>query len=153
METQLTDHFTFEELTRSDTAERLGIPNTLPVEVAENLTTLAENLEKVRAILGRPMRISSGFRSQELNAKIGGAQNSAHVQGLAADFTCPQFGTPVAICRALLRHADLLKWDQLIQEGSWVHIAFAKDPDTARGDVLTANFSGGRTTYTRGVIG
>ena len=153
METPLTDHFTFEELTHSDTAERLGIANTLPVEVAENLTTLAENLEKVRAILGRPMRISSGFRSQELNAKIGGAQNSAHVQGLAADFTCPQFGTPVAVCRALLRHADLLKWDQLIQEGSWVHIAFAKDPENARGDVLTASFAGGRTTYTKGVIG
>ena len=153
MTTPLTDHFSLDELIASDTAVRQGIANQPSVEVAENLLLLAENLEKVRAILGRPMNISSGFRCQELNARIGGAQNSAHVQGLAADFTCPQFGTPVDTCRELLNHADALDWDQLIQEGTWVHIAFAKHGDTARRDVLTANFSGGRTTYTRGVTG
>ena len=147
----LTEHFSMSELTHSDTAERFGIDNNPTVEIAENLTWLAENLEKVRELLALPMRISSGYRCKELNAQIGGASNSAHMSGLAADFTCPEFGTPNTICHYLLRNSDRLQWDQLIQEGSWVHIAFPKEGEQARVQVLTANFSGGKASYSQGI--
>ena len=95
----LTPHFALSEFTHSQTAARLGITNaaTSPVIIA-NIRRTAAMLEKVRAILGKPILISSGYRCQELNAAVGGSQNSAHVDGLAVDFTCPGFGSPRDIC-------------------------------------------------------
>ena len=142
----LTEHFTLEELTFSPTAERQKINNTPPLEAVAHLTTLAEGLEKVRALLGGPIRISSGYRSPELNAAIGGAKNSAHMSGFAADFVCPSFGSPLDIVKAIA--ASSIKFDQCIQEGMWVHISF--DPDMRR-EVLTAHFHNGEAYYTEGV--
>ena len=142
----LTEHFTLEELTFSPTAERQKINNTPPLEAVAHLTTLAEGLEKVRALLGGPIRISSGYRSPELNAAIRGARNSAHMAGYAADFTCPSFGNPKDVVRAIA--ASAIEFDQCIYDGTWVHISF--DPDMRR-QVLTAHFGQGGTTYTEGV--
>lgn len=150
---QLTPHFGLDELTHSATATRLGIQNAPTDSNLANLNILAGKLEMVRSILGRPMIISSGYRCPELNARVGGSQTSAHCQGLAADFTAPQFGIPSEICRALLAHAEELQWDQLIFEGTWVHLGFTADSNDARGEVLTATFSVGKATYTRGIIG
>ena len=142
----LTEHFTLEELTFSPTAERQKINNTPSLEAVAHMTTLAEGLEKVRALLGGPIRISSGYRSPELNAAIRGARNSAHMAGYAADFTCPSFGNPKDVVRAIA--ASAIEFDQCIYEGTWVHISF--DPDMRR-QVLTAHFGQGGTTYTEGV--
>ena len=147
--TQLTIHFSLEELTRSDTAVRLGIDNTPSAEVLDNLQVLAEGLEKVRDLLGvynRPVLISSGYRCSALNKALHGSVNSAHMYGYAADFTCPDFGNPLAIVKKIAQ--STLKFDQLIQEGTWVHISF--DPKM-RGEVLTAHFNNGVATYTKGV--
>ena len=89
--TQLTEHFSLEEFTDSQTAARHGIHN-VPLEGSrprENLTRIADTMEKVRDILGHPVLISSGYRSTKVNGMVGGSKSSAHIHGLAADFTSP----------------------------------------------------------------
>ena len=129
---RLTPHFSLEELTRSQVAVRKGIDNTPGPVSMQNLQFTAEAMERVRAVLGVPITVSSGYRSPPLNAEIGGAPTSAHVLGLAVDFVADRFGSPLDICRALV--AAEIKFDQLIEEGTWVHISF--DP-RMRGQVLT----------------
>lgn len=126
----LTKHFTLAEATRSDTARRLGIPNTpSPVELDRILET-ALQMERVRSILGdKPVIISSWFRNPQVNKAVGGVADSAHLRGDAVDFNCPRFGTITEICKAI---ADSdLNFDQLIWEHNrWVHISF--DPRKRR---------------------
>lgn len=142
----MTTHFTLAELIASDTAERLGIDNTPPQPVLKHLEVLANGLEQVRRLLGdNPMWVSSGYRCEELNRIIRGSQTSAHMAGWAADFVCPAFGTPLEIVNTL--EASQLGFDQLIQEGKWVHISF--DPRRRR-EVLTAHFGPNGTQYSRG---
>lgn len=153
----LSEHFSLEELTFSSTAVARGIDNTAPAGIAEHLKVTAAGLEKVRTLLGHPLHIDSGYRSPALNAAVRGVATSAHTTGYAADFICPAFGSPLEIVGAVQAHnarciaqgigADHIGFDQLIQEGTWVHISF--DPKM-RGEVLTAHFAGGKATYTRG---
>jgi len=143
----LTPHFSLAELTFSATAQRRQIDNSPPPSVLRNLNQLAVGLEDVRAALdGLPIRINSGYRCPALNRIVGGARLSAHLDGWAADFVCPDFGSPLEIVRVLAR-SDLV-FDKLIQEGTWVHISFAP---AARRQLLTAHFGVGGTTYTAGV--
>lgn len=145
--TKLSEHFTLEELTFSATAQRKQIDNKPPAEVLENMKRLAAGLEEVRAALGnKPMRINSGYRSPKLNRAVGGARLSAHMAGYAADFVCPEFGSPLKIVKALA--ATGIQFDKLIQEGTWVHISFAPE---ARRQLLTAHFGPNGTSYTAGV--
>lgn len=148
---KLTEHFALSELVASQTAARRQIDNTPSPAIVKNLTRTAQLLERVRVLLGsKPILISSGYRSPTLNEAVGGAKTSAHMQGLAADFTCPGFGTPLDICHRL---ASLgVEFDQLIQEGTWVHIGLSPDGQKPRRQVLTAHFSGGGpTTYGSGL--
>lgn len=119
---RLTEHFTLEEMTISQTAARAGIDNTPSAAIVRNLRQTCEMLEAVRTTLGgAPILISSGYRSPALNKAVGGSKNSAHLEGLAADFTAPAFGTPFQIARAIA--ASSLAYDQLIHEfGVWVHL-------------------------------
>ena len=99
--TMLTPHFTLDEFTASQTAARMGLPNMPSGQEMANLQRTAETMEKVRTILGdKPVLISSGYRSPAVNAAVGGASNSAHMSGLAVDFTAPGFGSPLDICHA-----------------------------------------------------
>ena len=122
----LTPHFTLEEFTDSQTAARKGIHNVPAASSQErkNLQRAAEVMEEVRRLLGdKPILISSGYRSPAVNAAVGGSKSSAHVSGLAVDFSCPGFGTPLAICKQLQPHMKTLGVDQLIHEfGTWVHL-------------------------------
>lgn len=123
---QLTEHFTLAELT----ATSHGANPTTP-EVEANLRRLAEVMERVRVLLdNHPITITSGYRSPPVNAAVGGASNSAHLTGLACDFVCPGFGTPLDICRRLEPHMKDLGIDQLIWEFErWVHLGLsATDP-------------------------
>jgi zinc D-Ala-D-Ala carboxypeptidase len=131
----LSANFTLEELVHSQTAERQGIDNTPTPAIEANLGLLAHGLETVRALLGRPMIISSGYRSPALNAAVGGAANSQHMLGLAADFTCPAAGTPADICK-LIQASDIA-FDQLIYEYTWCHISFVVS--NPRRQTLTLN--------------
>jgi len=133
----ITRNFSYEELTASQEAVRRGIFNEVPDELWGNLHFLAEQLQIVRAILdNKTILVSSGYRCPELNKAIGGAKDSAHMKCLAADFTCPRFGTPYQIIETIVR-ASGFEFDQLIHEfGRWVHIGFSES--TPRKQVLTA---------------
>lgn len=145
---KLTEHFTLEELTFSETAIRLGIDNRPNVKELANLRRLAEVLEGVRALFGQPMRVTSGFRSKALNAVTPGSSNtSAHTLGLAADFTVKGFSVTDA-CRKIRDSG--LAYDQLIHEGGWVHLGLREA--TPRREELTAVFKKGqRTQYPKGL--
>ena len=140
-------NFTLDEFTASQTATRNGIKNTPSETVVENLRMLAALLEQVRTILGdRSIHISSGYRSLALNRAIGSNDTSAHVRGYAADFTCPAFGKPIEVAKKIAE--SNLKFDQLIYEGTWIHISC--DPQNRR-QLLTARFKDGHTYYTTGI--
>lgn len=143
----LSEHFSLDEFTASQTATRQGIKNTPSPAVVENLRMLAALLEQIRTLLGdRSIHISSGYRSLTLNRYIGSHDLSAHVRGYAADFTCPAFGKPIEVAKKIAE--SNLKFDQLIFEGTWVHISC--DPQNRR-QLLTARFKDGHTYYTTGI--
>ena len=144
----MTTHFPLDELTNSDTAIRLGLDNTPPDGVVKNLDILAHSLEALRRYLGdRPMYVTSGYRSQGVNHAVGGSTYSAHMRGWAADFRCPEYGTPLQIVQAIAKSP--LSFDQCIHEGNWVHYSVAPE---RRGKVLTAHFSKTGVTYTEGLV-
>jgi hypothetical protein len=126
MPRSLSAHFTVEELVFSQTAARKGIDNTPSAEIVDNLRTLAATLEQVREALGAPILISSGYRSLALNRAVRGAAHSAHMLGLAADFTAPAAGSVLQVARKLA--ASGIAYDKLIHEyGSWVHLGLAEE--------------------------
>lgn len=164
---KLTDHFSLEELVESGTALRLGIDNRPGPEIVSHLQAAAEGLELVRALLGgAPINVSSGYRCEALERII--TKNDftawcarrnliaspstwpqyfagkAHPKGYASDFTCRSYGAPAAIVREIARSG--IQFDQLIEEGTWVHVSF--DPQM-RGEVLTARFAGGVPSYSK----
>lgn len=134
----LSAHFTLEELTATSHRE---IDNTPPETVMQALHDTAEHMEGVRALLGQPIHVNSGYRCLVLNQAVGGSIASAHMTGHAVDFICPGFGAPLEVCRKL--QAAGIAFDQVIQEGTWVHISF--DPKMRR-QVLTKAAHGGYTT-------
>lgn len=145
---RLSAHFTLAEMTTSNTAARLGIPNVAPPEIVDTLILTADRMEKVRSLLGdKPIRVLSGYRSPKVNKAVGGSKTSAHMTGHAVDFICPEFGTPAQVAAHLARH--LTGFDQIIEEfGQWIHVGFGP---TKRGQLLTARKLGGRTRYTPGI--
>lgn len=146
---KLTEHFTLDEFLVSETAARLGIDNTPTPEVLSNLTRLATVLEDVRARLGKPIIITSGYRSPELNKAVPGSSwKSMHQYGLAADFICPGFGSPLYVCRAI---ADTnIQYDQLIHEfGNWVH--FGLSVGAPKRELLTAKKGPDGTIWETGI--
>lgn len=152
LEQALSPHFRLSELLVSNTGARAGLDNMPSAAVVVNLRRLADVLELVRSYLfNTAIVISSGYRSPAINALIGGAVNSAHVQGLAVDFTAPGYGRPSAIVKAIAGSGIL--FDQLIFEGTWVHLGLAPQGQAPRMQVLTAVFQHGRpTTYVQGIV-
>jgi len=148
----LSRHFTLEELTVSQTAVRAGLPNTPSQAAQNNLRLTAAMLEQVRVLLhDRAITVTSGFRSVAVNELLGSHVTSGHCQGLAADFICPTFGTPRQICEAIV--ASDIVFDQLIYEGTWIHISTVTRGKKARRQVLTAVFKAGApTTYLNGLV-
>jgi zinc D-Ala-D-Ala carboxypeptidase len=137
---KLTQHFSLEEMTKSQTASRKGIDNTAPPEVVENLKALCENvLEKIRIHFGKPLSINSGYRGPKLNKAIGGAKNSQHMTGQAADIEMVGMDNKILFCWI----KDNLEFDQLILEyykpgipdSGWVHVSWNSNGN--RKQVLT----------------
>ncbi len=124
---RLSRYYTLARLAHSDTARERGIDNTPPPELIPNLRLLARGLDRIRLLLGHPLDISSGYRSAALNEAVGGARSSQHSQGLAADFTCPGFGPPLAVARAL--RGSGIAFDTVIYEfEEWIHVSFTAAP-------------------------
>lgn len=144
MSVYLSDHFSLAELT---TTSHRALDNSPTREALHNLRTrLAPGMEQVREILGAAagrevaVLVNSGFRSKAVNKAVGGSKTSAHMFGVACDFRAPRLGSPLAVCRALA--ASDLAFDQLIEEGTWVHISFDV---RLRRQVLTKAAGGGYT--------
>lgn len=125
---KLTENFTINELIFSETAVTNNIDNRPSVEVIANLKALCENvLQPLRDYLKSPVIITSGYRSRELNRKIGGVSNSQHILGQAVDFVVPD--------RKLKEVFDYIKnflpYDQLLLEsgknGKWIHVSFRRN--------------------------
>jgi Peptidase M15 len=122
----LSEHFTLEEATYSETAVRMGIYNQPDARQLENMKSAAECLEGVRVLLGHPLKINSWLRLPKVNEAVGGSAVSAHMDGWAIDFTCAEFGTPLMVCQAISDAG--IKFDQLIHEYAiWTHISFHPD--------------------------
>jgi hypothetical protein len=123
--TNLSVHFTLEELTHTDHREFDNTPN--PAETA-NLIRLAGLLEDVKIALGsKPVMINSAFRSKQVNDAVGSKDSSQHRIGCAADIRIPQM-TPDEVVRAIIA-ADL-PYDQIIREfDRWTHISVPNTPD------------------------
>lgn len=139
---RLTEHFTLAELTVSQEAARRGIDNAPSVDVIANLRRTAELLERVREIVGKPIIVTSGYRSPAVNRAIGGATYSQHMLGQAADIVVPGFGSPLEVCRAIVAAMPSVPFHQLIHEfRAWTHISWS---DAPRRQVLTIDTAGTR---------
>lgn len=110
---ELSQHFTLQEFVVSNTAIRKGIDNTPSAEVVKNLRELCNQvLEPLRVKLSKPIKITSGYRSERLNKVVGGSKHSQHIEGKAADIQVAGMSTEelFQFCK------EHLNYDQLIQE-------------------------------------
>lgn len=128
-------YFTIEELCESSTADELGIKNTPDAVAIANMRELVENvLDPLREAWGGPIKVNSGFRNKQLNIAVGGATNSHHITGMAADLTV---GTKDKNRKLFVLAQQLgLPFTQLIDEYGykWVHISY--DPQDIRKQII-----------------
>lgn len=116
-------HFTLEELTKSETAQRLGIDNTPTPQAIACLHQLADNvLDPLRDAYGAPIYVNSGYRCPALNRAVGGAAGSQHLTGEAADITAGSKSGNRRLYE-LLRNLPV---DQAINEHdfTWLHVSY-----------------------------
>lgn len=144
---KLTAHFDLSEFTRSESAKREGLDNTPTPEHLENIKILCEKvLEPIRLRFGS-INISSGYRGKLLNHFIGGAVNSDHCLGKAADIDMDDVGTGVTNKEIFEYIKNNLEFDQVINEFnySWVHVGYRQGAN--RKQVLKAVKEKGKTVY------
>ena len=154
---KLTNNFTLEELTKSETALRQNIDNTPTEEVIANLTRLAEKvLQPVREHYGKGVKVNSGFRSMAVNAAVGGVQGakpSDHTRGMAADIEIPGLANAELAqwIEANLEYTQLILefYTQGIPDSGWVHVSY--DPANLKKQSLTAVKQDGKTVYLPGL--
>mgnify|MGYP003113707433 FL=1 len=130
---KLSKNLSLAEVTKSVTAKRLGIDNTPDEWVTENLKSIAEHVfQPLRNHFGRPIYVSSGYRSADLNRAIGGSIRSQHVEGRALDLDADVFGR-VTNSKIFEYIRENLTFDQLIWEfgdennPDWVHVSYVHD--------------------------
>ena len=123
--TQLSTHFTLEELTHTDHREFDNIPND---SEKNNLKRLAEFLEQVKDVLGgKPIMVNSAFRSKAVNDAVGSKDSSQHRVGCAADIRVPGM-TPDEVVKTVI--ASKIGYDQIIREfDRWTHISVTNTID------------------------
>ena len=136
MNIPVTMHFTIEEMYASETAKARGIDNKPSIQQIINLVYLcAYVLEPLRVAMERPIKISSGFRCQRLNAAVGGVYNSQHMKGQAADINIKgdlAYGKKIFSWIKYNCEFDQLIWEKNPKTGNyWVHVSFVH-PDFGR---------------------
>lgn len=146
---QLSANFALAEMILSRTAHRRGINNTPAPAAVEALRALAQHvLQPVRDHFGRPVIVTSGYRSPVLNKAIGGGSSSQHTLGEAADFTVAGVSN-IEVARWIVAN---IPFDQLIYEfgeGGWLHVSYRAG--RLRRQVLRAEKRNGRTVYLAGL--
>lgn len=142
-------------MTKSETALRHDLDNTPSQDVISNLQALAVNvLQPIRDHYGKGVKVSSGFRHPEVNARVGGSRTSDHCRGMAADIEIPG-----------VSNAELAEWikanlpftqvilefyTQGIPDSGWVHVSY--DPANLKKQALTAVKQDGKTVYLSGLM-
>ncbi len=129
-------YFTIKELCTSLTAERNGIINTPPAKAVSRMETLVGKLlDPIRELWGKPLRVTSGYRCKKLNKAVGGAKNSQHLRGEAADITTGNRADNRRLMNSIIENS--LDFDQLIDESDclWLHISYSATKN--RREILT----------------
>jgi zinc D-Ala-D-Ala carboxypeptidase len=151
----LSQNFSLAEMTKSETALRLDLPNDPEPDHLENMKALAENvLQPVRNYFGMGVKVNSAYRHPDVNKAVGGSTTSDHCKGMAADIEIP--GIPNAELAEWIQ--DNLEFRQLILEfytpgvpdSGWVHVSY--NPKDNKKQVLTAMKENGKTVYKPGLI-
>ena len=149
---KLSKNFSLAELTKSQTATRMGMDNNPSEDETENLRLLCERvLQPIRDHFNHVVTISSGYRNKILSRKIGSSEKSQHCKGEAADFEI--FGTPNNEVSDWIK--ENLMFDQLILEyyepgqpnSGWVHVSYIKEINSNRKEYLMAIKKNGTTEY------
>lgn len=141
--------FSLREMTRTST----GLRNVPPDDVYANLGRLVHTLlDPLRNDLGQPVRVTSGYRSPQVNAAVGGSRTSRHMLGLAADIKVRGMeSTTLAERIEQLRQDGFLDYDQVIayaaSRGGHVHVGLAPEGSTPRRQMLWAPKGGGYEQY------
>lgn len=145
----ITKNLTLEELIHSDTAKAKGIDNSPTNEHLKYLIEIANNIfQPLRDGIGKPIRISSGYRSEKLNKAVGGSKTSQHNKGQALDLVATTGFTNKDIFNYIKNN---LEFDQLIYEfgtdanPDWVHVSYNKGKN--RKQILKAIKKDGKTLY------
>lgn len=159
---QLTEHFSLEELTGSNIARQKGLKNEPNESQIENLKLLCEYiLEPIRAKLNIPLYISSGYRSEKVNALAGGSKTSQHLQGSAADiqiFDKTKTNTDLFnIIVSMVKNNEIqigqVIWEFGETEPNWVHVSLPtsrhRNEILRAGQVYDKHISKFKTVYTR----
>ncbi len=149
---QLSEHFSYAELTKSTTAARKGISNAPSKEQAANLVTLCnEVLEPLRKLYGRPIRISSGYRSPALNKLVGGSLASHHCIGMAVDIDQGSAAENMKIFNLLKAYGTftqlIYEFGNLEDGPDWVHVSY--DQNELNREILRAVQVGKKTQYVK----
>jgi len=150
----LTENFTLSEMTKSETALRHDMDNSPPQEITSSLQALAVHvLQPVRDHFARGVKVNSGYRSPDVNAKVGGSRTSDHCRGMAADIEIP--GVPnhelAEWVKANLPYTQLILefYTRGVPDSGWVHVSY--DPANLKKQDLTAVKEGGKTVYLPGL--
>jgi hypothetical protein len=156
MSTKLSKNFSLEELYASQTASRLGIDNKPTKAVQANLQLLVDTiLQPLRDKLGKPITISSGYRSPRLNDAVpGSSKTSAHCFGYAVDMNSFSYGNTKKFCEYVHKFLidNNIPFDQLIYEyGQWVHIGIKNRSGGQRRQLISAKRVSGKTVYVPGI--
>ena len=159
---QLTEHFTLEELIYSSTAKAKGLKNEPTQDHIENLKLLCEYvLEPIREKIGCPLVISSGYRSEKVNAIVGGSKTSQHILGQAADiqiFDKAKTNKDLFdIIEEMVKNNELqvgqVIWEFGETEPNWVHVSLPtsrhRNEIMRASQVYDKHISKFKTVYTR----
>lgn len=137
MNKRLTAHFTINEFTKSNVAEKYNIDNSVDEQYYPNVVALAEMLEKIRVKLGRPIYITSGYRCDRLNRLVGGVVNSEHRLGNAADIICYDNKKLFNLILEMMKSGEIVCSQVISENGlSWIHIGRYTDGSSHRNQVL-----------------
>jgi len=145
----LSPHFTLAELTRSEAAARVGIDMRPPPAVLENLKRLCMTvLEPIRLAVGMPVFVTSGYRPEPLNTLIGGASNSDHLRGMAADIIVQGISIGELGWRVRQIQDEIPLRKAINEFGSWLHVSCEPAGVEPRREFLLASRDRGKTLYT-----
>lgn len=151
----LSPNFTLTEMTKSETALRLGIKNEPNEEQLQNMMQLAQKvLQPVRDAFKKGVKVNSGLRVPELNKAVGGSPTSDHTKGQAADIEIPGVSN-YALAKWILENLEFTQvilefYTRGVPDSGWVHVSY--DPKNLKKQALTATKQNGKTVYLPGLV-